>query len=160
MRDTSTRTNALADRLRSEIGTVYRPGDSLPSVKAMTGRYGMPFNVVRGALRLLREENSIVSRPRVGHFVPDDETTETEKHDDALKFSSATTLHEQIAHDLRKKITGGRYKAGEKLSSLRVLARHYGVSTMPIRHAVKQLTCEGLIYTSSRSGIYVTARKN
>lgn len=155
-----TLTRTLADRLRSEIGTVYKPGDSLPSVKAMTGRYGMSFTVIRGALRLLREENSIVSRPRVGHFVPADETAEDEEHGGTLKFSSATTLHEQITDDLRKKITGGRYKAGGKLSSIRVLARHYGVSTMPIRHAVKQLTREGLVHTSSRSGIYVTAREN
>lgn len=157
MPGTDTRTHALADRLRSEIGTLYRPGDSLPSVKAMTSRYGTSFGVVRGALQLLCEENIIVSRPQVGHFVP---AGEAEENGDVLKYSSATTLHEQIADDLRKKIIDGVHGPGEKLPGIRTLARHYGVSTMPIRHAVKQLTREGRVYSSSRSGIYVTAQEN
>lgn len=156
MPDTATQTSQLADRLRSEIGRIYKPGSSLPSVGAMTGRYGMTYGVVRAALHLLCQEKVIVCRPQVGHFVPDVEN----KHAGPLDFSSATPLHQQITDDLREKITGGTYGTGERIPGLRILSIHYGVSVMPVRQATDELVREGLLTIRARSGTFVTPQEN
>lgn len=59
-----------------------------------------------------------------------------------------TALHKQlrnvVAEQLRSAILDGRYKPGEWLRQER-LAQDLGVSQMPVREALKELTAEGLI---------------
>lgn len=53
-------------------------------------------------------------------------------------------LHSHVAQQMRKAILDGQYRPGEWLRQER-LAQELGVSQMPVREALKQLTSEGLI---------------
>ena len=60
------------------------------------------------------------------------------------------------AHELvRKAIMSGRLKSGEKLNERR-LATELGISTTPLKEALRQLEAEGLVRTEPRRGSYVT----
>ena len=56
---------------------------------------------------------------------------------------------------LREDITGGRYRAGEKLPAKRALAKELGVSVVTVQLAYEQLLAEGYAYSRERSGYYV-----
>lgn len=56
---------------------------------------------------------------------------------------------------LKQRILSGEFKSGQKLPSMRTLGNAYGVSTMVLRKVVEQLEEEGLIESSSRSGLFI-----
>ena len=59
-------------------------------------------------------------------------------------------------HDLvRGAIVAGRLKEGEKLNERR-LAMELGISTTPLKEALRVLEVEGLVRSEARKGIYVT----
>ena len=59
-------------------------------------------------------------------------------------------------HDLvRSAIVSGRLKEGEKLNERR-LATELGISTTPLKEALRVLEVEGLVRSEARKGIYVT----
>jgi DNA-binding GntR family transcriptional regulator len=59
-------------------------------------------------------------------------------------------------HDLvRSAIVSGRLKEGEKLNERR-LANELGISTTPLKEALRALEVEGLVRSEARRGIYVT----
>ena len=59
-------------------------------------------------------------------------------------------------HDLvRGAIVSGRLKEGEKLNERR-LANELGISTTPLKEALRALEVEGLVRSEARRGIYVT----
>ena len=59
-------------------------------------------------------------------------------------------------HDLvRGAIVSGRLKEGEKLNERR-LALELGISTTPLKEALRVLEVEGLVRSEARKGIYVT----
>jgi DNA-binding GntR family transcriptional regulator len=59
-------------------------------------------------------------------------------------------------HDLiRDAIVAGRLKEGEKLNERR-LALELGISTTPLKEALRALEVEGLVRSEARKGIYVT----
>ncbi|MFD4135688.1 GntR family transcriptional regulator [Streptomyces goshikiensis] len=60
-----------------------------------------------------------------------------------------------IADDLRRQITTGRFKAGERLPSEAQLATRYTVSTPTLRTALAQLQGEGLVEKIHGSGNFV-----
>ncbi|MEU3772378.1 GntR family transcriptional regulator [Streptomyces sp. NPDC032472] len=60
-----------------------------------------------------------------------------------------------IADDLRKEISAGRLKAGERLPSEAQLAAHYKVSTPTLRNALALLQSEGLVEKIHGSGNFV-----
>ena len=64
-------------------------------------------------------------------------------------------LRDHVHHNLRDAILAGRFRSGERLNE-RDLARELGVSTTPLKEALRQLEAEGLIRTESRRGVYVT----
>jgi DNA-binding GntR family transcriptional regulator len=57
---------------------------------------------------------------------------------------------------LRKLIVDGALKPGERLSE-RAIAARLGISTTPIKDALRRLEAEGLIVTLPRKGTYVSA---
>jgi DNA-binding GntR family transcriptional regulator len=63
-----------------------------------------------------------------------------------------------IAADLRAKIVGGRWQPGDRLPTIPQLQQQYGVARNTVRNAINHLVDEGLLYTRTGSGIYVTAR--
>lgn len=69
-----------------------------------------------------------------------------------------TSIHKQLAHHvadrLRADILEGRVKPGEWLRQERI-AQEQGVSQMPVREALKQLTAEGLVEHVPYRGVRV-----
>lgn len=66
-------------------------------------------------------------------------------------------LYEQLASQLRTQIAQGALRAGERLPSIRELARNHDVSTATAVQACLQLEREGLAQARPRSGYFVRA---
>ncbi|KFC65811.1 GntR family transcriptional regulator [Bosea sp. LC85] len=64
-------------------------------------------------------------------------------------------LRDHVHESLRKAIIAGRFSDGERLNE-RDLALDLGVSTTPLKEALRQLEAEGLIRTEARRGVFVT----
>jgi DNA-binding GntR family transcriptional regulator len=64
------------------------------------------------------------------------------------------TLKEQIVKLLRGAILSGRIKTGERLNESE-LARHLGLSRIPVREALQQLQVQGLVVDIPRRGKFV-----
>lgn len=61
----------------------------------------------------------------------------------------------RVVTEMRRRIIGGDFKAGENLSEI-ALAEEFGVSRTPVREALKQLQTEGLVQIRPRVGTFVT----
>lgn len=66
-----------------------------------------------------------------------------------------SSRHHDIADDLRRQITIGRIKPGERLPSEAGLADHYKVSTVTLRSALAVLQGEGLVEKIHGKGNFV-----
>lgn len=66
-----------------------------------------------------------------------------------------TSLREHVHDIMRKAIISGQLKSGEKLNERR-LALELGISTTPLKEALRQLETEGLVRTEPRRGVYAT----
>ena len=68
-----------------------------------------------------------------------------------------TPRHEEIAEDLRARITAGDYaEDGQLAKSEDELSAHYGAARGTIRQAVAQLRGEGLVESRRSKGLFVT----
>lgn len=63
--------------------------------------------------------------------------------------------YEEIARDLRERITSGALPPGTPLPMMKTIAEQYGVSDITVRKATSLLTREGLIESRRRAGLYV-----
>lgn len=70
---------------------------------------------------------------------------------DALAIAG---LREHVHRAIRQAILSGTYEAGARLNE-RSLAEQLGVSTTPVKEALRQLDAEGLVLTKPRSGVIV-----
>jgi DNA-binding LacI/PurR family transcriptional regulator/DNA-binding transcriptional regulator YhcF (GntR family) len=82
--------------------------------------------------------------------------TTLEKPDDG---SRGDTLYKAVVDNLRLQIDEGAVGPGEKLPSINALCLQYGVSTITVRAAIRELTTAGYLESRPRSGIFVRARK-
>lgn len=64
------------------------------------------------------------------------------------------SLREHVHERLRRAIVAGRFRNGERLNE-RALAELLGVSTTPVKDAIRKLESEGLVRTESRRGVFV-----
>ena len=71
--------------------------------------------------------------------------------------SSQISLSDQIHDILCEEIHAGRWKVGEKLPSMMVIANQCGVSRMPVQQAIEQLGAEGYVRQENRSGIFLAS---
>lgn len=69
--------------------------------------------------------------------------------------SSDGRLVDRIHDILREEIHAGRWKIGEKLPSMMMIAEQCQVSRMPVQQAIEQLGAEGYVRQANRSGIYL-----
>lgn len=74
-----------------------------------------------------------------------------------INQQSAQPLSAQIKDDLRRKISAGDVPVGEKLPSLRAMARDYGVAELTVHVAVKELQNEGVLTSTSGRGTFVSS---
>lgn len=65
-----------------------------------------------------------------------------------------------ILNDLESLIQSGRYKEGERLPSIRVLAEQYRCSKSTIIRTFDELEKKHIVYSSPKSGHYVVKRKH
>ena len=64
------------------------------------------------------------------------------------------SLREHVHERLRRAIVAGRFHDGERLNE-RHLAEMLGVSTTPVKDAIRKLESEGLVRTEARRGVFV-----
>jgi DNA-binding transcriptional MocR family regulator len=61
----------LAELLGTRIEQgFYRPGDRLPSVRALSVEHGVSLSTVQQAYRLLEDNGLATPKPKSGYFVP------------------------------------------------------------------------------------------
>ncbi|MET9020705.1 GntR family transcriptional regulator [Actinopolymorpha sp. NPDC004070] len=75
----------------------------------------------------------------------------------ALSPDDVRPLHVQIADDLRRQISAGRYRVGDKLPSLRALAETYNVAEPTVHSAIRDLQRAGILVSTSGRGTFVQA---
>jgi DNA-binding GntR family transcriptional regulator len=63
-------------------------------------------------------------------------------------------LREHVHRALRQAILSGKFESGSRLNERR-LAEQLGVSTTPVKEALRQLEADGLVETKPRSGVMV-----
>jgi DNA-binding GntR family transcriptional regulator len=71
-----------------------------------------------------------------------------------IKLINTTTVRAQAANELRDRILTGRLQPGDRLD-LDQLTAEFGISRTPIREALLELSYEGLVAITPRSGISV-----
>lgn len=64
------------------------------------------------------------------------------------------TVRDHVHRSLRAAILAGRFATGEKVNE-RSLAEQFGVSTTPIKEALRQLETEGLVEALPRRGVII-----
>ncbi len=72
-----------------------------------------------------------------------------------LKPVSRTTLVEQVAQQILRTISAGRWKVGDKLPSESELCRGFQVGRSTLREALKSLAFAGVLRTRTGEGTYV-----
>lgn len=70
-----------------------------------------------------------------------------------------TTLRDHVHRSLRTAILSGRFAPDERVNE-RQLAEQLGVSTTPIKEALRQLETEGLVETLPRRGVLIRYNAN
>ena len=68
-------------------------------------------------------------------------------------------LYRQLADILKKDITDGKYKPGDRLPSMDDLAVTYKVNKVTVRRALAQMNAAGLIYSIAAQGTYVSEQQ-
>lgn len=77
-----------------------------------------------------------------------------------MEFKSDQTIVSQIITYLKKEIFSGRYKSGQKILPIREFAAKMQVNPNTITKAYGILEEEGLIYTDSTLGKFISVDKN
>lgn len=72
------------------------------------------------------------------------------------ELADRRTTSDQIADALRDAILTGEFDDGEELNQV-ALAKHFGVSRVPIREALRQLQAEGLVSAKAHQRTVVTS---
>ena len=71
------------------------------------------------------------------------------------KIVETVSLRDQMTEIIRKMIIRGELAENEPISE-RKLSLQFGISTTPIKEALRMLQAEGLVYVKPRSGTYVS----
>jgi GntR family transcriptional regulator len=101
----------------------------------------------------LPQSRGVVQRPTCGALV---RLGRSPYHPDVpISPEDARPLSQQIADDLRQRITRGDFAPGERFPSLRALSSEYDVAEMTVQQAFRDLQREGLLVSMSGRGTYV-----
>jgi GntR family transcriptional regulator len=76
----------------------------------------------------------------------------------AKSHEEKSYLYQDVARTLRERIVSGTYRQNTKLPTLHDLISEFGVSTISVRRALKELANEGLIYGEQGRGIFVKSK--
>ncbi|TCP96545.1 GntR family transcriptional regulator [Cricetibacter osteomyelitidis] len=72
-----------------------------------------------------------------------------------MKWTDDQRLYQQLAQELKNKITSGFYKVGGKLPAERFISEEMNVSRTVVREAIIMLEVEGYVEVKKGSGIHV-----
>lgn len=72
-----------------------------------------------------------------------------------IKNGSAVPIYEQIKNAIRDEILNGKLVSGEKLPSVRALARELSISILTVKKAYDELENEGFIESRQGLGTFV-----
>jgi GntR family transcriptional regulator len=72
-----------------------------------------------------------------------------------LKFSSPVPIYAQLVDEIRRLISRGFYKPGDKLPSVRELAIRLGINPNTVAKAYEQLVADGIARVQKGIGIFV-----
>lgn len=73
-----------------------------------------------------------------------------------MEFDNQRPIYLQLLEEFKLKISTGQWQAGEKIDSVRSLARFYEVNPNTIQKALSELEREGLTETRRTAGRFVT----
>lgn len=73
-----------------------------------------------------------------------------------MDFDNDRPIYLQILEDFKQKISAGKRKAGEKIDSVRNLAKIYKVNPNTVQRSLAELEREGLCKSQRTSGRFVT----
>ena len=73
-----------------------------------------------------------------------------------IDFHGKTPSYQQLADHLRAAIAAGEYGPREAIPSLKQLTQMTGLAQGTIQHAIKVLEDEGLVYTVTGRGTFVS----
>ena len=76
-----------------------------------------------------------------------------------LNANSAVPLYQQVAEDIKNRITSGEYSPGQALPSESRLCEQYNVSRITIRNAIADLVEQDLLITHHGKGTFVQTPK-
>lgn len=76
-----------------------------------------------------------------------------------LDKKSALPLYVQLEHLLKRDITTGKYKKGDKIPSETQLAKKYNITRNTVRRAISNLANEGLLNQVQGKGTFVCLKK-
>ncbi|MCO1655468.1 GntR family transcriptional regulator [Pseudonocardia humida] len=74
----------------------------------------------------------------------------------STSLGARTSLARRLAEDVRSRIMSGEYAPGERLPSEAELVRHYEVSRVTVRTALRTLEAQGLVDVRHGSGSFVS----
>lgn len=73
-----------------------------------------------------------------------------------IDFRAKTPSYQQLADLLRQAIAAGDYAPDDPIPSLKKLTQETGLSQGTVQHAIRILENEGIVYTVSGRGTYVS----
>jgi DNA-binding GntR family transcriptional regulator len=78
---------------------------------------------------------------------------QTDQHRNAL------FLYRVVSQTLRERIADGLYHYGSRIPGVEELAKEFGVSTITVRRAIRDLTLEGLVVGRRGLGLFVATKR-
>ncbi len=76
----------------------------------------------------------------------------------AINLRSKTPSYRQLADQIRAAIASGEYAPDDPIPSLRQLTGQTGLAQATVQHAIRILVADGVVYTVSGRGTFVTPR--
>ena len=73
-----------------------------------------------------------------------------------MEFDNNRPIYLQLLEDFKLKISSGQWKSGDKMDTVRNLAKIYGVNPNTVQRALQELEREGLAKSNRTSGRFIT----
>ena len=71
---------------------------------------------------------------------------------------SMIPIYEQIENQIKEQIINGNLKSGEKLTSIRALAKDLGISIMTVKKSYDELEASGFVKSVQGKGSYIMGK--
>ncbi|MDR0804925.1 MAG: GntR family transcriptional regulator [Oscillospiraceae bacterium] len=73
-----------------------------------------------------------------------------------IDLRSGASLKEQIVNSVKKDIAAGIYKSGDKIPTIREVAKMFGINPITVGNAYEELTMAGIIFSAVGRGSFVS----